>query len=124
VEREKDKNTTLYFAGRPIELGYIYLYKEKMLLIFGAAISVTLLFLFGCFRTARGVFIPFLGGLIIPIHAFFFPYQHAWLIMADGMTGGRGWAEGHRIKVAIFHYVCLIITLLVGGIYWKLIGLI
>lgn len=64
LKAEEDANHRFYLAGRAIALGYLALYMNKMLILFGIAIVLIMAMLFLAFRTMRGIFIPLWAGFV------------------------------------------------------------
>ncbi len=55
---------------------------------------------------------------------FLLAYQQPWILMAEGMTQGRGWAPVHVTMFGLIYIVSAFISLLVAVPYWKMIGVI
>jgi len=67
IAAERDADTELHLIGRPIMLGYIHRYMSQILYIFGLALLVMVLLLYGDFRRKRAVFLPLTAGLLAVI---------------------------------------------------------
>jgi len=79
LEAEEDEVHSFHVAGRMIELGYLHEYVRRMVSIFGIALAMIFLFLFICFGTWRGVWIPLFGAFI----------ALAWLLGFLGLLRAR-----------------------------------
>jgi hypothetical protein len=62
IEQERDSNTEIYVAGRPILEGWMDFYLPKMGWIFLATGLIMIILLYLAFRCKRGVILPFLSA--------------------------------------------------------------
>jgi predicted RND superfamily exporter protein len=69
VEAEKDENTNIYLAGRPILEGWLDFYLPKMLRILLFTIIVIALVLYLTFRSKRGLILPLLDSCLSTVWA-------------------------------------------------------
>ena len=58
----------------------------------------------------------------IAINFFLLSYQQPWILMADGMVQGRGWAENHVIMFGAIYTVSALVAVVVAVIYWGALG--
>jgi len=68
-QREKDANTNIYLAGRPILEGWLDFYLPKMLLVLLFTIIVIAIILYLTFRSKRGVILPLLDSSLATVWA-------------------------------------------------------
>jgi len=57
-------------------------------------------------------------------HLFYLDYQQPWILMAEGMTGNRGWAPHHITLFGLIYAVLVIVAISVSLPYWRAIGVI
>ncbi len=69
TQKEKDKNTNIYLAGRPILEGWLDFYLPKMLKILLFTIIVIAIILYLTFRSKRGVILPLLDSSLATVWA-------------------------------------------------------
>ncbi|OPX83846.1 MAG: Sodium:sulfate symporter transmembrane region [Pelotomaculum sp. PtaB.Bin104] len=58
------------------------------------------------------------------INFFLLGYQQPWILMAEGMIQGRGWAPSHVTMFGLIYTVSVIVAILVSVPYWRMIGVI
>ncbi|OPX83223.1 MAG: hypothetical protein A4E52_01888 [Pelotomaculum sp. PtaB.Bin013] len=58
------------------------------------------------------------------INFFLLGYQQPWILMAEGMTGNKGWAPNHITLFGLIYTVSVFVAILVSLPYWKAIGVI
>ncbi|MDP3179210.1 MAG: anion permease [Spirochaetaceae bacterium] len=58
------------------------------------------------------------------VNFFLLSYQQPWIMMSDGMMGGRGWASAHVAIYGGIYVVSVIVALLLAVPYWRMIGVI
>ncbi len=68
--------------------------------------------------------IVLMAPIIVASVPFWLLYQNFWLAMGDGLTNNEAFTAGQRIRLANTYAVAVLITMAVGSIYWKIIGLI
>ena len=61
-------------------------------------------------------------AFLITINFFLLQYQQPWMLMADGMIQGRGWAPNHVLLFGAIYLVAAFVALLAAIPYWKAIG--
>ncbi len=59
---------------------------------------------------------------LIAVNFFLLSYQQPFLLMAEGMTQGRGWAPAHVTLFGVIYIISAFVSLLVAVPYWKMIG--
>jgi len=69
AEVEKDGKHAVYLAGFPMLYSWIFSYKNYIFAVIGVTIAVILLMLWFYFRTATGVWVPFLSGTLSALWA-------------------------------------------------------
>ncbi len=69
VQREKDENTNIYLAGRPVLEGWLNFYLPKMLTVFLCTVIVMIVILYLTFRSKRGVILPLLDSSLATLWA-------------------------------------------------------
>lgn len=67
IDAERDGNTDIYIAGRPILEGWMDYYLPKMGWIFFATGLIMILLLYLAFRSKRGIILPFLSAFMATI---------------------------------------------------------
>lgn len=67
VQREEDENTHFHIGGRPIELGYLHQYLNRMGYVFGLALLCMIALLFLFFKSKRGTILPTVSALMTVI---------------------------------------------------------
>jgi len=77
------------------------------------------------FVASRGVPPLVLTGLIVlPVHVFWFNYQNIWIVMTEGIAKKSAYTDAHRVMLATVFFAVTIVSLWLGVVYWRLIGLI
>lgn len=61
---------------------------------------------------------------VAAINFFLLGYQQPWILMAEGMIQGRGWAPNHIPLFGAIYIVSVLVAIVVAVPYWKLIGVI
>ena len=51
-------------------------------------------------------------------------YQNFWLAMGNGLTGDQAFTSSQQLRLANTYAVAVLLTMVFGAAYWKLIGLI
>ncbi len=77
------------------------------------------------FVASRGVPPLVLTALIVlPVHVFWFNYQNIWIVMTEGIAKQSAYTNAHRVTLATVFFVVTIVSLWLGVVYWRLIGII
>jgi len=75
------------------------------------------------FAAPRGIApLALAGAILLPLHVFWFSYQNIWLAMTDGITQGKAYTSGQRLRVATAFAAATLPALWLATGYWKLIG--
>ncbi len=56
------------------------------------------------------------------INLFLLGYQQPWILMAEGIIQGRGWAARHVLTAGICYIIAVVVAILVSIPYWRVIG--
>ena len=63
-------------------------------------------------------------AFLIAINFFLLNYQQPWMLMAEGMIQGKGWAPNHVLLFGGIYVVAAFVALVIAIPYWKSIGVI
>jgi len=55
---------------------------------------------------------------------FFLSYQNFWIAMSEGLTGGKAYTDGQRMKLASAYAVIVLVVLTLSVVFWKMTGVI
>ena len=61
-------------------------------------------------------------AFLIAINFFLLNYQQPWMLMAEGMIQGRGWAPNHMLLFGCIYVVSAFVALVIAVPYWSSIG--
>ncbi len=61
---------------------------------------------------------------IIGINFFLLSYQQPFLLMAEGVMHGKGWASNHIPVAGVSFVISVVVALLISAPYWRMIGVI
>lgn len=67
TQKEQDENTHFHICGRPIELGYLHQYLNRIEHVFGLGLLCMIALLFLFFKTKRGTILPTVSALMTVI---------------------------------------------------------
>lgn len=62
------------------------------------------------------------GTIVLPLHVFWFNYHNIWVAMTAGITEGRAYAPGDRVRMATVFMVVTVVALMIAVGYWYLTG--
>jgi len=65
-----------------------------------------------------------MAPIIIASVPFWMLYQNFWLAMGNGLTGDQAFTSSQQLRLANTYAVAVLLTMVFGAAYWKLIGLI
>jgi anion transporter len=60
--------------------------------------------------------------ILLPIHVFWFNYQNIWLVMTEGISKRSAYTDADRFKLASAFFGVTIVSLWIGVVYWRVIG--
>ena len=89
-------------------------------------ISTSVLFL-SVVDIASAAHIPplvLMAAVVLASVPFWLPYQNFWLAMTESMTSGQAFTARQRLLLATTYAVCVVASLAVAVIYWKLTGVV
>ncbi len=58
------------------------------------------------------------------VNFFFLSYQQPWMLMAEGIISGKGWASNHVLIAGLCYVAAVVIALIVSIPYWRMLGVI
>jgi uncharacterized protein len=102
--QEEDANTEIFITGRPMLYGWIFSYKNQMLVIFALSIGVISVLLWLFFRNSHGVIAPLVVGLFTTVLGLSFVGAMGWslsplLLVLPFLMGSR--AISHSVQIAV-----------------------
>jgi anion transporter len=62
------------------------------------------------------------AAILLPSVPFWATYQNIWVAMGDGITSGKAFTAGQRVRLATVYGVAVMMTIVVSAGYWKLTG--
>jgi anion transporter len=67
--------------------------------------------------------IVLIASLLIGGHPFWTLYENYWMALAGGLTGGQGFSDTHRVRLAHVYGTTSLLAVAIAVAYWRAIGL-
>ena len=87
-------------------------------------IAAFFLALVGAATPLAGAPVALAFAVLAPIHVFWFSHQNIWMVMTDGITGGKAYTPADRWRFAAVFLAVTLIALLLAVVYWRVLGVI